>query len=157
MRLEETFVRVATDLNALGARWALVGALAVAVRAEPRQTTDVDFVVLVPGEREAESLVRALFGRGYTLFEQLKPRTGNRFPGVRLLTPGSAESSVVVDLLFSFSGIEAEIVEAASAEVLEVLPGLPIPVARRGHLLALKVEATSASTKPGRSRSARTE
>ena len=45
----------------------------------------------------------------------------------------------IVDLLFASSGVEAEVVEAA--EVLEVLPGVGIPVATVAHLLALKVLA----------------
>ena len=140
-RLQAALLRVATDLNALGARWALVGALAVAARAEPRQTSDVDFVVLVSDDREAEGIVSALLGRGYSFFEQLEQRKGERLVGMRLRTSGLGGEQVVVDLLFRFSGIEPEIVEAAEAEMLEILPGFPVPVATRGHLLALKVLA----------------
>lgn len=43
----------------------------------------------------------------------------------------------VIDLLFASSGIEREVV--AAAEVLELLPSLTMPVARTGHLIALKV------------------
>jgi hypothetical protein len=42
-----------------------------------------------------------------------------------------------VDLLFASSGIEPEIV--AAADRIEALPGLDLPVARIGHLIALKV------------------
>lgn len=42
---------------------------------------------------------------------------------------------------FASSGVEAEIVQ--EAEVLEVLPGLHVPVARAGHLLALKALSVS--------------
>lgn len=41
-----------------------------------------------------------------------------------------------MDLLFCSSGIEPEIV--ASAEPLVLFPGTVVPVARAGHLLALK-------------------
>ena len=138
-RLQEALVRAAADLDALGVRWALVGALAVAVRAEPRQTTDLDVVVLVSGDREAQGIVSALLGRGYSFYEQLEERKGERLAGMRLLTPGAPDQQVVVDLLFSFSGIEPEVVEGA--EVLEVLPGLSIPVATTAQLLAMKVFA----------------
>jgi hypothetical protein len=47
-----------------------------------------------------------------------------------------------VDLLFVSSGIEAEVVD--SAECLEVL-GNRVPVAQRGHLIALKVLSESES------------
>lgn len=43
----------------------------------------------------------------------------------------------MLDVLFASSGIESEVV--GSAELLEVLPGLTVPVARIGHLIALKV------------------
>lgn len=40
----ESALRKATaDLNAIGARWALVGGLAVSVRTVPRFTRDLDF------------------------------------------------------------------------------------------------------------------
>lgn len=44
---------------------------------------------------------------------------------------------VIVDLLFASSGIESEV--AAGAEVLAVARGLRLPVARTGHLIALKL------------------
>jgi hypothetical protein len=47
----------------------------------------------------------------------------------------------VLDLLFASSGIEAEIV--AEAERCEILPGVIVPVARIGHLIAMKVLAES--------------
>jgi hypothetical protein len=46
---------------------------------------------------------------------------------------------VVVDLLFASSGIENEVV--ASADRLEVLPRLTVPVATTAHLIALKALA----------------
>jgi hypothetical protein len=45
----------------------------------------------------------------------------------------------VVDLLFSSSGIEPEI--CGDAERLEVSPGLVVPVAQAGHLVAMKILA----------------
>jgi len=49
-------------------------------------------------------------------------------------------------VLFASSGIEPEIVEAA--EPLEILPGLRVPVARVGHLLALKLLSQDDRTRP---------
>jgi hypothetical protein len=43
----------------------------------------------------------------------------------------------VIDLLFASSGIEPEVV--AAAEALELLANFTIPVARTGHLIALKI------------------
>jgi hypothetical protein len=39
--LEEVLKRAAADLDAVGARWAIIGGLAVATRAAPRFTQDV--------------------------------------------------------------------------------------------------------------------
>ena len=44
-----------------------------------------------------------------------------------------------MDLLFASSGIEPEVVAAASQ--MEVLPGFLVPVAQLGHMIALKVLA----------------
>lgn len=43
----------------------------------------------------------------------------------------------MVDLLFASSGIEPEVV--AAADRIEAVPGFTVPVARLGHLIALKV------------------
>ena len=45
----------------------------------------------------------------------------------------------MIDLLFASSGIESEVVSAATD--LAVLPTMSIPVATTGHLIALKVLA----------------
>ena len=46
-------------------RWALVGGLAVSVRARPRFTNDLDLAVAVETDQEAESLVYALTMQSY--------------------------------------------------------------------------------------------
>ena len=64
----EAILKQATaDLDAIGARWAIIGGLAVAFRAEPRFTKDVDLAVAVADDREAEDLVNRLQVRGYAL------------------------------------------------------------------------------------------
>lgn len=52
----------------------------------------------------------------------------------------------MLDVLFASSGIEPEI--AGSAEPLEILPGLRVPVATVGHLLALKLLSRDDRTRP---------
>jgi hypothetical protein len=54
--LEAALRRVASELDARGRRWALVGGLAVSARAEPRTTRDVDIVVDVQDDADAEDL-----------------------------------------------------------------------------------------------------
>ena len=121
--------------------WALVGGLAVSARAEPRFTRDIDLAVATAHDRDAEALVRELLGSGYRMLAMLKQETAGRLATVRLETPREEPGAVVVDLLFASSGVEPEIIQ--EAEVLEVLPGLRVPVARGGHLLALKVLSVS--------------
>ena len=53
-RLARVVQRARDDLDRLGLKWALIGGLAVAVRAEPRFTRDVDLAVTVADDREAE-------------------------------------------------------------------------------------------------------
>jgi len=56
----------------------------------------------------------------------------------------STEDGLSVDLLLASSGIETEVV--TNAEILEVVQGVLLPVARTGHLIALKL----LSVAPGR-------
>jgi hypothetical protein len=59
----EAAVQAAGDLTELGARFALVGGLAVSAWGEPRYTRDVDLAVAVDMDEEAERLVHALSAR----------------------------------------------------------------------------------------------
>lgn len=140
--LEQALIRLSGDLQALGVRWALVGGMAVSFRAEPRTTQDVDVTIAVSGDREAERISRDLTMRGYRPLE-VQPFLENadgRLNATRLLAPVAIGLETVgVDLLFASSGIEEEVV--AAAEVREVALGLYVPVARIGHLIALKVLA----------------
>jgi hypothetical protein len=137
-RLAEALIRLGADLQAIRAGWALVGGLAVSARSEPRTTRDIDAAVVVADDREAEQVVVLLRNRGYVPDTVLEHTTADRLSAVRLLRRGD-EESIFADLLFASSGIEREIV--AEADVLEVLPSLFAPVAKTGHLLALKVLA----------------
>ena len=67
------------------------------------------------------------------------------WPTVRLAAPG-AGMPVIVDLLFASSGIEGEIVR--DAERVEIVRGLTLPVARAGHLIALKILARDDRRRP---------
>lgn len=145
-RVEAALARAWRDLGELGRRWALLGGLAVSARAEPRFTRDADLAVLVADDQDAERLVLALQSRGYRVLSAMEQEAARRLATVRLAPPGEPERGVVVDLLFASSGVEPEIV--AAAELLEVLPGLRVPVARLGHLLALKVLSRDDQTRP---------
>jgi hypothetical protein len=140
-RVENVLCDVAAALTAGGRRYALVGGLAVSVRAEPRFTRDVDFAVAVAGDRDAECLLEGLVAAGYGVVDTVEREESRRLATARLLPPGELRAGVVADLLFTSSGIEAEVV--AAAEPLELLPHILIPVATLGHLLALKVLAAA--------------
>jgi predicted nucleotidyltransferase len=145
-RLEAVLRRAARDLDALGARWALVGGLAVSARAEPRLTRDVDVVVAVATDAEAERLVHDLAARGYRVDAVVEQEATGRLATARVLPREEGAAGVVLDLLFASSGIEAEIV--AGAEALEVLPTVTVPVASLPHLIALKILARDDRVRP---------
>jgi predicted nucleotidyltransferase len=135
--------RACADFVAVRIPHALVGGLAVSARAEPRLTRDVDLAVAVETDADAEAIVRELSSRRYrvaTILEQ--PRTG-RLATARLEAPGGR---ILVDLLFATCGIEHEVV--AAAEPIEILPGLIVPVARTGHLIAMKLLAADDRKRP---------
>jgi len=144
-RAEAALRRILSDLVELGRRFALVGGLAVSARTEPRLTRDADLAVLVADDRDAESLIRDLRARSWRAVTAIEQDVAGRLATVRLAL-ADALGGTVVDLLFASSGIEPEIV--ASAERIEVLPALAIPVASLAHLIALKVLARDDRTRP---------
>jgi predicted nucleotidyltransferase len=144
-RLEELIRAVGTELGRSGYAWALVGGLAVSVRAEPRFTRDVDVAVAVKEDAEAETLVMQLKERGLELLASLEQEATGRLATVRLGSR-STESGPVLDLLFASSGIEREIV--MGADDLEIVPGVHAPVAQTGHLIALKVLSRDDTNRP---------
>ena len=118
----------------------------MSVRSEPRLTRDADLAVRVSDDRDAETLVLALQGRGWRVVTAIEQDAARRLATVRLAPAGEGALGTVVDLLFASSGIESEIV--AAADLIEAVPGLTAPVARLGHLIALKVLARDDRTRP---------
>ena len=118
----------------------------MSARTEPRLTRDADLAVLVTGDPDAEALVRDLQGRGWRVVAAIEQEVAGRLATVRLALAGEDVRGAVVDLLFASSGIEPEIVTAA--EPIEAVPGFGVPVARLGHLIALKVLARDDRTRP---------
>jgi hypothetical protein len=114
-------------------RCALVGGLAMSIRAEIRFTRDVDLVVTVAEDADAESLVYALRQAGYQPLASVEHESQKRLATMRL----RSRRGIAVDLLFASSGIEPEIVQRAE---LFVLPDVgAIAVARAEELLAMKI------------------
>lgn len=133
-------------LSSLGRSHAVVGGLAVSARAEPRFTRDVDIAVAVSDDSDAERLVGAFLGHGYRVLAVVEQDAAGRLATARLVPPAGDETGVVVDLLFGSSGIETEICQ--DAELIQFVEGVTVPVARLGHLLALKILSRDDQTRP---------
>ncbi len=95
---------------------------------------------MVDSDERAEALVHALASRGMRIVGLVEQESVSRLAMARLVT----DDGLSIDLLIASSGIESEVV--MSAETLEVVQGLLLPVARTGHLIALKL----LSVAPGR-------
>lgn len=113
----------------------------MSARSRPRTTEDLDVAIAVTNDREAERVAFSFSNLGYRYLPEhaLEQKDVGRLATVRFFFQGQGEGGVIVDLLFASSGIEPEVVAAAEPE--EILPGLVVPVARTGHLVALKVLA----------------
>jgi predicted nucleotidyltransferase len=143
--VEQALHRIASQLVGIGQDWALVGGFAISARADPRFTRDVDVAVAVPDDSHAEQVVRSLAASGYRVNALVEQEATGRLATARLGTSNEADE-VIVDLLFASSGIEPEIV--AAADKLEIAPGLIVPVAQTGHLIAVKLLARNDETRP---------
>jgi hypothetical protein len=86
----------------------------------------------------AAAIGKSLANRGYRSVP-VSGRSEAAGPRIlHLISPASKRRTVFVDLLFAVSGIEPDVV--AAADRIAVL-GRQIPVAKLGHLLALKLLA----------------
>jgi hypothetical protein len=137
--LEQQLQQSADDLVDLGARFALVGGLAVGTRVEPRFTRDIDLAVAVDIDSQAEDLAFHLRQRNYRLMAEVDQVARSRLGTLRFAAPsgvGQKARPIILDLLFASCGIEQEVVQAATSEL--VTPNLSLPVARIEHLIAMK-------------------
>lgn len=144
--LEAALRRAVDILRAERLRWAIIGGLAVSARCEPRTTRDIDVAVAVPADEEAERILFRLQGHGLVVVSTVEQTARKRLATARLRGSDGALRFVLLDLLFASSGIEGEVV--ATAEEIEVLHGLSVPVARTGYLIALKALARNDRYRP---------
>jgi Nucleotidyl transferase AbiEii toxin, Type IV TA system len=142
-QLASTLQTVAAQLKRLGVQWSVIGGIAISTRSEPRFTRDIDIAVAVANDAQAEKLTFELIQAGLTILATIEQEATQRLATVRFTTQ---PMSVIADLLFASSGIENEIVNAAT--VMEVFTNVRAPVARTGHLIALKVLSRNDETRP---------
>jgi hypothetical protein len=142
--IAEVAAQVVQWLESHGIKYALIGGLAVSFRAMERFTKDIDLAIVVENDQQAESIVREICSLGFQIELLLEQQATDRLATVRLVKqPGG---SVLVDLLFASSGIEAEI--AADAEPIEVFPNVVVRTARLHSLLAMKLLSVDPKTRP---------
>lgn len=133
MRLGAALVDLAGELNLVGANFAVVGGLAASARGEARFTRDIDVVVAISTDEEAEALVFRLTQRGYLVLATVEHDAMHRLATARL----KHQSGVVCDLIFATCGIEREIVDGA--QDLELFDANLIPTASAEAVVAMKV------------------
>jgi hypothetical protein len=127
---EADLVGLCRELNQRGAKYVVIGGLAIIAAGHPRMTTDVDLMVAADLENEAK------------VFSALATLPDN---AVRELQPGELQlhnvirigDEIVVDLLRSAGGIDYA--EAARHIVMHELCGVPIPFASPRLLWRMKI------------------
>lgn len=134
--LFETLTQAADILADLEKDWALVGGLAVSTYVEPRFTRDIDIAVAVEDDTEAKEFTHAWASSGFIIESVIEQDIVDRLATIRTHRRGS-EHGIVIDLLI-----------AAQAQPIELAPGIVVPVARPGHLFALKLLSTDQKTRP---------
>jgi predicted nucleotidyltransferase len=132
--LDRLLADAVRQLTEIDVRFALVGGVAVGVRTEPRFTRDLDFAVAVEADAQAENIAYQLQRRRYRLVAEVDQVARGRLGTLRF--ESAHEDGVVIDLLFASSGIEREVVQAAT--MMPVTLKVSLPVARIEHLIAMK-------------------
>lgn len=135
--LEAELGLAAERIERLRVPFALVGGLAVSVRGEVRFTRDIDLAVLCASDRETERLAADLAAAGYEIAALVEHEERARLSTVRL----RSRSKIYVDLLAASSGIEAEIISAATT--VDIPSVGELRVARAEDLVATKVLSMS--------------
>lgn len=135
-RLHAALCEFVLTARQLGIHWTLIGGLAVSLRTEPRTTTSVDALVAVKNPDEFDRLADRLHTAGSVGVCHWESLDTGRVSLIRSHFLGSARG-VRLNLLAVWSGIGQRIVAAST--LLDA--GIVVPVARLGHLLALKTLA----------------
>lgn len=89
MDRSRTFLQVKELFESLQKSYALVGGLAVSIRARERFTRDIDFAVAVGGDDEAEELARSFQQQGFIVLDALEQTQRKRLATLRFSLPGA--------------------------------------------------------------------
>ncbi len=133
--LADLLASLAATLDALGVRWYVFGAQAVLHWGRPRFTEDVDVTVLL-GRVEANQLVEGLERAGFALRPEGTPAFVAR---TRVLPMSFGQDGWAVDIVLGGPGLEEAFQQRAV--LVEVAPGVSIPVISAEDLVATKVLA----------------
>ncbi|MCX6927083.1 MAG: nucleotidyltransferase [Verrucomicrobia bacterium] len=126
---EADLVGLCRELNKRGAKYVVVGGLAIIAAGLPRMTTDVDLMVAVDAENEVK-VYAALATLPDNAVRELQPGELSQYTVVRV------GDEILVDLMRSAGGIAYD--EAAKDVVVRELAGVPIPFASPRLLWRMK-------------------
>jgi hypothetical protein len=93
---QDALAHISATLRDLGRDFALVGGLAVSLRAEVRFTRDVDIAVVSATDDDAESLIHTLRGTGYQPVATVENEQHHRLATARLGTASGPRGRTVV-------------------------------------------------------------
>lgn len=137
-RTLEVAAEVAALLAERGARCAVIGAVALAVRGYPRATEDLDLATLLRTTRELDELGDALRARGYDA-QLSRPDADDPLGGVLTILAEGADPVQVVNYFNPWNGWSVVGKEALETAEPDALP--PLAVVDVAHLVALKLYA----------------
>lgn len=130
--LGETLRAIAGVLDGRGLRWYVFGAQAVAVRAAPRATQDVDITVEIARKALPDLLVE-LEAAG---LRHRYPEAAERLMKRGDVVPLRHSSGMEADIVVAGAGLEALALERATRHRLD---GVTVPVAHATDLIVMKV------------------
>ncbi len=131
---------LANHLYELNKPWALVGALASnEYTSEPRFTSDIDIMILIDTQDNVNNFLNDLSLIGYAILEISNHPDLEHVTSAKFLGLSSEHGRFFIDLIFQSTEVEHEI--TANAISTEILPGLTIPIAKKSHLIAMKLLA----------------
>ncbi len=126
---EADLIALCRELNQRGAKYVVIGGLAIIAAGLPRTTADVDLMVAVDTENEAK-IYAALATLPDNAVRELQPGELAQYTVVRV------GDEILVDLMRSAGGIDYA--EASKHVVVRELGGVPIPFASPRLLWRMK-------------------